>query len=140
VLSLKSNGLKAEGGKALAGGLKGNNVITELNIAYNDLVRNAQWKSDMSGVIALANTIKDMGALSKFTFGDSYPVTIETSLMEANFSGRCFGVSEAIMLSAFLPKCMYVLAPIKCIHTPYLISSPTTGHWPILFTQSKWEL
>jgi hypothetical protein len=51
---LQSNGLEAEGGKALADGLKDNSAITELNIADNDL----------SGVIALANSAKDMGALS----------------------------------------------------------------------------
>ena len=31
VLSLENNGIRAEGGKALAAGLKGNQVITELN-------------------------------------------------------------------------------------------------------------
>jgi hypothetical protein len=37
VLSLESNGLRAAGGKALAEGLKGNPVITELNISNNFL-------------------------------------------------------------------------------------------------------
>jgi hypothetical protein len=37
VISLESNSLCAAGGKALAEGLKGNQVITELNIASNRL-------------------------------------------------------------------------------------------------------
>jgi Ran GTPase-activating protein (RanGAP) involved in mRNA processing and transport len=61
VLSMKSNSLGVEGGKALAEGLKGNSVITELNIADNNL---ANYGRDMSGVIILADVIKDMGALS----------------------------------------------------------------------------
>jgi hypothetical protein len=35
VLSLESNELYADGGKALAEGLKGNTVITELDISSN---------------------------------------------------------------------------------------------------------
>jgi hypothetical protein len=50
-----------------------------------------------------------MGAISKFTFsGDGYsskPVTMETSMTEADFSRNGLRVSGAIMLSAFLPKC-----------------------------------
>jgi hypothetical protein len=50
-----------------------------------------------------------MGAISQFTFsGDrsySKPVTMETSMTEADFSGKGLGLSGAIMLSAFLPKC-----------------------------------
>jgi hypothetical protein len=61
VLSLKSNKLQAAGGKALAEGLKGNKVITELNIADNNLANNGD---DMSGVIALADVIPDIGAIS----------------------------------------------------------------------------
>ena len=51
-------------------------------------------------------------ALVKFTFsGDEYdskPVTIESSMTEANFSGKLLQASGAIMLAAFLPKCRYV--------------------------------
>ena len=64
VLSLKGNNLFAAGCKALAEGLKGNQVITELNIASNSLGWNGVG-ADMSGVIALADIIPDMGALAK---------------------------------------------------------------------------
>jgi hypothetical protein len=46
--------------------------------------------------------------LSKFTFSgvNSGPaVTMETSMMEANFSNKYLGASGGIMLSTFLPKC-----------------------------------
>jgi hypothetical protein len=72
---------------------------------------------DMSGkmkgatdAIMLVPEIVDNGAVSQFTFsGDSYeskPVTMETSLVEADFSGKVLGVSGAIMVGAFLPNCM----------------------------------
>jgi Ran GTPase-activating protein (RanGAP) involved in mRNA processing and transport len=62
---ISSNGIQAEGGKTLAAGLKGNQIITGLNIANNDLGTNFKGGTDMSGVIALADVISDMGALTK---------------------------------------------------------------------------
>jgi Ran GTPase-activating protein (RanGAP) involved in mRNA processing and transport len=59
---MNSNHLGVGGGKALAEGLKGNNVITELNIA--DLILTYDGE-DMSGIIILADVIKDMGAMMK---------------------------------------------------------------------------
>jgi hypothetical protein len=63
----------------------------------------------LPGVVALAGATKDMRAILKFTFsGDfsfSKPVTMETTMTVANFGEKCLGVSGAIMLSAFLPKC-----------------------------------
>jgi hypothetical protein len=64
VLSLKSNNLQAAGGKALAEGLKGNQVITELDISSNNLGLNSDDGADTSGTIALADAILDMGALT----------------------------------------------------------------------------
>jgi Ran GTPase-activating protein (RanGAP) involved in mRNA processing and transport len=63
VLFLKGNNLQAAGGKALAEGLKGNQVITELNIASNMLHWTTGIGPDMSGVIALADVIPDMRAI-----------------------------------------------------------------------------
>jgi hypothetical protein len=108
---ISDNSLKAEGGKALAVGLKGNHVMTALNIAGNRLTMNAGGNAydDMSGVAAVADAIKDMGALSQFTFsGDNYdskPVTMEISMTEADFSAKGLGDSGAILVAAFLPKC-----------------------------------
>jgi hypothetical protein len=62
VLSLKSNSLGADGGKTLAEGLKGNSVITQLSLAALHLTN---FVGDMSGFIALADALPDMGALTK---------------------------------------------------------------------------
>jgi Ran GTPase-activating protein (RanGAP) involved in mRNA processing and transport len=64
-LDLSFNGLGPEGGKALAVGLKGNRVITELNIAINYLgYAVSTGESDTSGAVAIAAAIRDMKALS----------------------------------------------------------------------------
>jgi hypothetical protein len=63
--------LQAEGGKALAAGLKGNRVITELNISDNDLGINSGNSADTSGIIAIANAIPDMGALTSLHVGQN---------------------------------------------------------------------
>jgi hypothetical protein len=66
-LNISENELCAEGGRALAVGLKGKQVMRELNIAGNMLTLNILSPGaydDMSGVAALANTINGMGALS----------------------------------------------------------------------------
>jgi hypothetical protein len=55
-----------KGGKILAAGscgLKGNQRIAELNISSNRLGGDSSYNGDTSGIIALANAIKDMGAL-----------------------------------------------------------------------------
>ena len=63
----------------------------------------------LSGITALANAIPDMRAISQFTCSgdsdDSTPVTMETSMVEADFGGKRLGLSGAIMVAAFLPKC-----------------------------------
>jgi hypothetical protein len=65
---ISSNGIRAEGGKALAAGIKGNQVIAELNISYNDMGYNFDADVDTSGIIAIADVISDMGALSMLNF------------------------------------------------------------------------
>jgi hypothetical protein len=106
---VSNNKIRAQGGKALATALKGNQVMTELNISENELGWKGFRDPDMSGVIALVDAIPDMGAISKFAFsGDSYdskPVTMETSMVEADFREKGLGESGAIIAAAFLPKC-----------------------------------
>jgi Ran GTPase-activating protein (RanGAP) involved in mRNA processing and transport len=72
-LDVSNNQFGAEGTKLLATALKGNQVMTELNIASNMLTLNASGTAsgDMSGVIALADAIPDMGALTKFDTSDN---------------------------------------------------------------------
>ena len=61
--------------------------------------------STPEGVIAIANAIPTMGALETITFGDKQSVTMKTDMTEADFSGKELGVSDAIIVAAFLPKC-----------------------------------
>ena len=55
------------------------------------------------------NIPSDNRALSAFTFSGDYsssePVTMETTMTEADFSGKKLGVSGGMMVAAFLPKC-----------------------------------
>ena len=55
----------------------------------------------------VAKVVAESETLSKFTFSgvNSGPVTMETSVTEANFSEKDLGASGGIMLSTFLPKC-----------------------------------
>ena len=97
----------------MAEALKGNQIMTELSISDNYMTYDGSNYGDMSGVIAISDAIPTMGALVKFTFSgdDTYnsePVTIESSMTEADFSGKRLQASGAIMLAAFLPKCRYV--------------------------------
>jgi hypothetical protein len=68
---ISSNNIQAVGAKALAAGLKGNQVITELNISSNRLGENSDYDGDTSGVIAIADAIPDMGALIKLNISSN---------------------------------------------------------------------
>jgi hypothetical protein len=82
-------------------------TLTELDVSGKDL--------GMEGALVVAEYLDGNRVISSFTFsGDSYfeggwknapAVTMETSMTEADFSGKHLGVSGASMLSAFLPKC-----------------------------------
>ena len=50
---------------------------------------------------------RDSKALQKFVFAGkgATPVTMNVTMTEADFSSKGLGVSGAIMLAAFLPKC-----------------------------------
>jgi hypothetical protein len=102
ILSLKENNLYAEGGKALAAGLKGNQGITELDISSNMLGWKGYEDPDMSGVIVLATALPDMGAMTKFDIssnkiraegGKSLAEGLKGNqvITELNFSGNNLG-------------------------------------------------
>jgi hypothetical protein len=65
---MSSNNLGVDGGKVLAEGLRGNNVISELNVADNNL---CSYGRDMSGIIFLADVIKDMGAMTSLNLASN---------------------------------------------------------------------
>lgn len=63
---ISSNDLRTEGGKALAEALKGNQIMTALNVSSNALTYNTKAEpGKMDGLVALADAISDMGALTK---------------------------------------------------------------------------
>ena len=111
--NLLNNGIDAEQAQNLATVLKEHATLKSLCGNTGD-----ETELDMSGkgigadgAIMLVPEIAVNGALAKFTFSgmvagkDGPPVTIETSMTEADFSNKKLGASGAIMLAAFLPKC-----------------------------------
>ena len=76
-LNFLNNNLFADGGKALADALKGNNVMQELNISSNDLNYNSNYNLDMSGIIAISDAIPTMGALVKLLMAKNKIATKE---------------------------------------------------------------
>lgn len=111
---ISSNHIHAEGGKSLAAGLKGNQVIKELNISSNFLGKNFNCAPDTSGIIAIADAIPGMGTLSTLVFaGDTYwndagevvipgPATLEVGMTEADFSNKNLEAADAIIISAWI--------------------------------------
>jgi hypothetical protein len=71
VLNLASNNLFAEGIELLAEALKGNQIMTELNVSSNAATWDGNKHGEMSGVIALADAIPDMRALTKLDISDN---------------------------------------------------------------------
>jgi hypothetical protein len=71
---ISTNNLSAAGTKLLVEALKGNTTVTELNISSNHMtgdVRGLITYGGMSGVVALADVIPDMGALTKLDISNS---------------------------------------------------------------------
>ena len=68
---ISDNDIRAEGARALAEALKDNAIMKVLNIASNGLGYNRSLKTDMSGVIAIGDTIPTMGAMVKFDISNN---------------------------------------------------------------------
>jgi hypothetical protein len=62
-LDISSNRLRVEGTKLLAKALESNQIMTALNSSSNSMTYDGKDYGDMSGVVALADAIPDMGAL-----------------------------------------------------------------------------
>ena len=99
----------APAGKALGDMLKANSTLKELDVSSG--AHYASSKGGPSFAKGLADGLSANRALAKFTFSGRVTswngprVTIETSMIEADFNGKKLGVSGAIILAAFLPKC-----------------------------------
>jgi hypothetical protein len=126
---ISQNCLYAAGAKAISEGLKGNQVMTELNLAGNDMgiVSPGKFaKSDMSGVTALADVIPDMRALMSLHVGannipekdireimaiamrmNSMKILCEVpfkdkTLTELGISGKNLGTEGALVVAGYL--------------------------------------
>jgi hypothetical protein len=74
-VNVSNNNLWTAGIKALVEALKDNQIITELNISVNGMPWDSNGHCDkniLSGVIALSNTIRGMGALIKLDISSNY--------------------------------------------------------------------
>ena len=89
--------------RPIASALKTNTSITDLNISGNRL------NAEATGIFS--KDMKDMGSLSKLTWsGENYdygrqqapPVTLDTTMTEADLSNKHLGVSGATILAAFI--------------------------------------
>ena len=60
--------------------------------------------SCVTGIIALADGIKNNGAMTTITFGDKQAVTLTTTMTKADLSSKLYSY-EAHIVAAFLPKC-----------------------------------
>jgi hypothetical protein len=109
VLSLEDNGLCAEGGKALAAGLKGNQVITELNVSNNDLGRNSSYIADTSGITAIADAIPDMGALTSLDLSSN-----DIGSYWDSAKGKRVGTPEGtfVVLVTFCSHVLFCVGPV----------------------------
>ena len=107
-IDISNNLLYAGGSKALADGLKDNQILQELNIASNQMNMRGgaiDWSdTDISGIIAISDAIATMGALEKLLIGANdiqgaeagkaigNAITVNTVLKELDISGeRNFG-------------------------------------------------
>jgi hypothetical protein len=76
-LNLAQNNLWAEGTKVLAEALKANQIMTELNLSDNSATFDGEKHGEMSGIVALAEAIPDMGALTKLIMSENCLCTKE---------------------------------------------------------------
>ena len=86
--NISHNELYAAGGKALADALRGNQVLTELNLATNDLgLVDKDSDAHMSGVIAVSDAIPTMGALTSLDISNNH-VGAATVELDAGWEQR----------------------------------------------------
>jgi hypothetical protein len=103
---ISSNGISVDGTKLFAEELRGNQIMTELNISCNGITDRAGYIgcNDMSGVTALANVIPGMRAISTVIV-NTFPLPIQDikSKAELDFSGKGLNVEDAVIIAALIP-------------------------------------
>jgi Ran GTPase-activating protein (RanGAP) involved in mRNA processing and transport len=91
-----------QGAKAISSVLAVNKVLRILDLSGN------LFDSDAAAI--LAHSISASSSLCKLTFGDSSPVTMETTMTAGAFARKRLGVSGALILAAFLPRCQALVS------------------------------
>jgi hypothetical protein len=110
-VNLLKNDIGSDQAKALVSILKEHPTLKSLCGNRGDETElNMSGKMKGAGdAIMLVPEVIDKRAMSRVAFSgdrdDSKPITMETSMVEADFSGKVLGASGAIMVAAFLPKC-----------------------------------
>jgi hypothetical protein len=90
-----------------AAALSTSTTISELNLAGNDI--------DPDCAKMLAPAILAMMALKSLTFGDGESVvTIDTTMTEADFSGKKLGPAEVVILVAFMSTKLFGASGALC--------------------------
>jgi hypothetical protein len=122
-LDVSGNGIRESEARELAAALKGNQTMTELNIAHSEMTF-VEWKmtngrygpvyDTPTAINTLWYAIQSM-ALRIFTFsgesryGANYripqPATMNTTMKVADFSDRELHIPGGLMATAFLPNC-----------------------------------
>jgi Ran GTPase-activating protein (RanGAP) involved in mRNA processing and transport len=96
------NKIRAGGTAAIADALKGNNTLNELDLSSNQMGWNDAGSSpDVSGAVALANTISDMGALSSLFLSKNALLTKEAGkalgdMLKCNTVLKVLDVSDCV--------------------------------------------
>ena len=97
VFDISANSIGAPGLKIISEALEGNATMTNLNLA-NNAATNPMDRSgrtdDISGVVALTNAIKDMGALSKLDLSVNRIPATEAGMLDATCKAK--GVDLAL--------------------------------------------
>jgi hypothetical protein len=65
-LDISNNVMNADGCKMICKALQGNNILTQLSMAKNDMTWGGSAYDDMSAVIALCKILPNMGASSGY--------------------------------------------------------------------------
>ncbi len=95
--------LSKEAGKALAGMLAANSVLTELDVSDNGYDSDEDDGPGFAQELAVG--LGANGALETITFGDKQAAMMKTDMTKVDLSGKELGASGAIIAAAFLPKC-----------------------------------
>ena len=131
-INLAGNNLNAEAGRIFSQDIHDNGALAFVNLLGNDippeqaqeLIKVMESKENLKTLcgfkgdekeldlskknlkagcaVLVSHEIQDMGALASMTFRDKKPVTINTTMTEADFSGAELGVPGAIILAAWL--------------------------------------